>query len=647
MMASKRLMIVESSTKIKTLTRFLPPDIVVKACFGHVSDLPKRELGIDIGKQFKPHWKELSEKRGTIEQLKRAADASATVILATDPDLEGEAIAWHLTRVLKLAKERVVRVAFSSVTEAEVLRALNRPRKVDRNLVDAQIARRIVDRLVGYRVSPILWRHLRSGLSAGRVQSAALRLLVEREREISSFQPERSWQLTASFEAGVISGIYQTTFAAQDTAREALQGLLDHDFVISHIDRTTEHTSAPPPLRTATMQQEAGSRFGMSPKVTMTLAQGLYEAGQITYHRTDSVDVSPEAMQSLRTYISSTYGDRYLSEEQRSFRQAPRAQLAHECIRPTDWTRTAVSGGASRLYELIWTRAVASQMARARYDCCKLQVPYRTSYFLTSAKSLEFDGFLRAQGHSGETQSSGTMAILAGVKCGQRLKLHEGSAREQLTTPPPRYSESGLVKELERCGLGRPSTYANIVTTLQDRRYCETARPGATKVRLEAMSLRDGVITLGRRDQEVSNDRGRLAVSEIGQDVYSYLEKHFGCITDIAFTRDLELELDRIAAGSVKWVDIVKKFHDEFGPTVDTLMKTKALEKRIPRAIREVRRIGRHPDTGQMIETCKARYGPVVKMGDGYKTVFAKIDAGKMESLDLDGAVTILNRRMH
>lgn len=239
------------------------------------------------------------------------------------------------------------------------------------------------------------------------------------------------------------------------------------------------------------------------------------------------------------------------------------------------------------------------------------------------------------------------MALLADIKCGQRLALHEATAQEQLTTPPPRYSESGLVKELERCGLGRPSTYATIVTTLQDRRYCETARPAVSKVRLEAMSLRDGVVTLGKRDQQAPSDRGRLAVTEIGQDVYSYLDKHFGCITDIAFTRDLELELDRIAAGSVKWVDIVKKFHDEFGPTVDTLMKTKALEKRIPRAIREVRRIGRHPDTGQMIETCKARYGPVVKMGEGYKQVFAKIDSAKMESLDLDGAVTILNRKLH
>ena len=646
-MGSKRLMIVESSTKIKTLTRFLPPDIVVKACFGHVSDLPKRELGIDIGKHFKPHWKELSEKKGTIEQLKRAADASTTVILATDPDLEGEAIAWHLTRVLKLAKERVVRVAFCSVTEADVLGALSRPRKVDRNLVDAQIARRIVDRLVGYRVSPILWRHLKSGLSAGRVQSAALRLLVEHEREIEEFRSDRYWQLTADFEGGKISGTYQKLFATREEAREALEGLTKHECIVSHIDRTTEHSSAPPPLRTATMQQEAGSRFGMSPKVTMTLAQGLYEAGQITYHRTDSVDMSSEAMQSLRIHISSTYGDRYLSGEQRSFRQAPGAQLAHECIRPTDWTRTAVSGGASRLYELIWARAVASQMAKAVYDVCKLQIPYRDSHFLSSARSVDFDGFLRAHGRTSDTQSSGTMALLAEVKCGQRLALHEAAAREQLTTPPPRYSESGLVKELERCGLGRPSTYATIVTTLQDRRYCETARPSETKVRLEVMSLRDGVLTVGKRDQQVLSDRGRLTVTEIGQDVYSYLEKHFGCITDIAFTRDLELELDRIAAGTVKWVDIVKRFHDEFGPTVDTLMKTKALEKRIPRAIREVRRIGRHPDTGQMIETCKARYGPVVKMGEGYKQVFAKIDAAKMESLDLDGAVTILNRKLH
>ncbi|CAL8461346.1 g877 [Coccomyxa elongata] len=646
-MGSKRLMIVESSTKIKTLTRFLPPDIVVKACFGHVSDLPKRELGIDIGKQFRPHWRELQEKKGTIEALKRACEASTTVILATDPDLEGEAIAWHLTRVLKLAKERVVRVAFCSVTEAEVLRALHSPRKVDRNLVDAQIARRIVDRLVGYRVSPILWRHLKSGLSAGRVQSAALRLLVEREREIEGFQPERSWLLTASFEDGKVSGMYQKSFAARDEAREALEGMKDHECIISHIDRTTEHTSAPPPLRTSTLQQEAGSRFGMSPKVTMTLAQGLYEAGHITYHRTDSVDMSPEAMQGLRTYISGTYGERYLAAQQRSFRQAPGAQLAHECIRPTSWTRTAITGGAERLYDLIWTRAVASQMARAAYDVCKLQVPYRDSHYLVSARSVEFDGFLRASGHGGDSHGSGTMAMLASLKCGQRLTLHEGTAREQLTSPPPRYSESGFVKELERCGLGRPSTYATIVTTLQDRQYCESATPSKVKQRLEVMHLREGEIAAGKREQEAPNDRGRLTVTEIGQDVYSYLDRHFGCITDIAFTRELETELDRIAAGSAKWVDIVRKFHDEFGPTVDALMKTKALEKRIPRAIREVRRIGRHPDTGQMIETCKARYGPVVKMGDGYKTVFAKIDAASMDSLDLNAAVTILNRRMH
>jgi DNA topoisomerase-1 len=546
-----KLVIVESPTKAKTIAQYLGDDFVVRSSYGHVRDLPKAELGIDVDKDFKPSYIVPTKAKKNLTALKKEAAAADSVILATDEDREGEAIAWHLAQALKLKDAE--RIVFHEITESAIKRALEHPRAIMQDLVDAQQARRVLDRLVGYKLSPVLWKRYYRGLSAGRVQSVATRLIVEREREIEAFKPEEYWTIGALFGTETlpltaalaqIDGKALDKFAIPSEARakEILTDLEGAAYTIAAVERTQSSRMPHGPFTTSTMQQEANKRLRYSSKQTMMFAQGLYEAGYITYMRTDSVNLSEEALAKAKDFVEAQYGTKY--HTRRKFKtKSKSAQEAHEAIRPTDPSRTPESMAGTltpqqhKLYDLIWRRYLASQMAPAQFDATTIDITAKHYGFRASGSMLTFDGFLKVYPTKFED------AELPAVTEGQRLDLQELKPEQHFTKPPPRYNEASIIKTLEKEGIGRPSTYSSIISTIVTRKYVE-------------------------------KDRSRyFHPTEIGMQVNDFLVENFPRIVDVKFTSQMEDELDEIAAGKREWVPTIRAFYEPLA--VDLKAKTK------------------------------------------------------------------------
>lgn len=624
----KNLVIVESPAKARTIARYLGSDFKVMSSFGHIRDLPKKELGVDIKKNFEPTYIVPPDKAKVAKELKTAAKGT-TVWLASDEDREGEAIAWHVCVLLDLEPGKVRRIVFHEITQSAISEAISAPRSVDHKLVDAQQARRVLDRLVGYELSPVLWKKVRTGLSAGRVQSVAVRLIVEREREIKGFAPESSFKITAMFEAegSEVSAELPEKLNNASAARDFLQSLIGASFKVGEVVKKPGSRSPAAPFTTSTLQQEAGRRLGYSVRQTMTLAQKLYENGHITYMRTDSVNLAGVAISAAQKYINDKFGANYSHVRQYQTKSRG-AQEAHEAVRPTDISKLGAGqdSGQKKLYELIWRRTLASQMASAKVEKTEVSIDISTrgEKFIASGEVLVFDGFLKVYGGGKDDK------ILPDLKAGQQLKLKSAQALENFSRPPARYSEASLVKKLEELGIGRPSTYAPTISTIQDRGYVEkTDLEGETK-KLREITLQNRQLNERTIEAVVGTDRSKLLPTELAEIVNDFLVKYFGPIVDFGFTARAEEELDDIAEGKLAWRQMLKNFYDSFHPLIKKSRDVSRAEAM------KVREIGKHPETGEPIAARFGRFGPVLQMGasldkadkDAPKPKFAPLPEG-------------------
>jgi len=604
----KNLVIVESPAKAKTIARFLGKDYKVQSSFGHIRDLPKKELGVDIQKGFTPTYQTSPDKENVVKELKSAAKGH-TVWLASDEDREGEAIAWHIAYVLGLDPKKTNRIVFHEITEHAITNAVAKPRTIDMRLVDAQQARRILDRLVGYELSPVLWKKVRAGLSAGRVQSVAVRLVVERERETRDFKPEGSFKVTALFTAGQkeLAAELIDKIKTKDSAKKFLGDIAKAKFKVVSVEQKPGTRNPAAPFITSTLQQEAARRLGFSVRQTMSLAQRLYEHGHITYMRTDSTNLSSLAINAANKYIISKYGPKYAQTRQYQTKSKG-AQEAHEAIRPSHINILSAGADASqkKLYGLIWRRTVASQMAAAQVQKTEvtISISNRSENFLASGEVLTFDGFIKVYGGGKDDR------ILPEVKEGQALDLKSASALQNFTRPPARYSEATLVRKLEELGIGRPSTYAPTISTIQDREYVEKKDlEGETRDFLE-IYLQKGKVAERTQNVTVGADRGKLLPTTLAEIVTDFLVKYFPSIVDYNFTAKAEKELDDIADGNLTWKQMLEKFYKQFHPMVKKSQGASRAEAS------QQRKLGKDPKTGQAVYARFGRFGPMLQMGE-------------------------------
>ena len=640
----KNLVIVESPAKAKTVARYLGKDFKVMSSFGHIRDLPKKDIGVNIEKDFEPTYQIPPDKEKIAKELKTAAKGS-TVWLASDEDREGEAIAWHVSVLLGLPPEKTNRIVFHEITEPAITAAIRSPRTIDRKLVDAQQARRVLDRLVGYELSPVLWKKVRTGLSAGRVQSVAVRLIVEREREIKAFEPESSFKVTAVFDAKgkELLAELPDKLADDKAAKEFLQALVAAAFKVDAIEKIPGTRSPAAPFTTSTLQQEAARRLGYSVRQTMTIAQKLYENGHITYMRTDSVNLAGVAIDAAKKYISDNFGANYVTIRQYKTKSRG-AQEAHEAIRPTHIGTLSAGAdtGQKKLYELIWRRAVASQMAAAKIEKTevKIDISSRPEKFVASGEILVFDGFLKVYGGGKDDK------ILPDLTKGQELKLKAAQALENFSRPPARYSEATLVKKLEELGIGRPSTYAPTIGTIQDRGYIEKKDLDGETRALREIRLEKGAIKEQTQEVITGADRAKLLPTELAEIVNDFLVKYFAPIIDYDFTAKAEEELDDIAEGKRAWQEMLKQFYEFFHPLVEKSQDASRAEAM------KVREIGKDPKSGDPIQARFGRFGPVLQMGnspssgekDAPKPRFAPLPADTtIETVTLKQALPMFN----
>ena len=637
---SKNLVIVESPAKAKTIEKFLGKDYHVLSSFGHIRDLPKRNLSIDIEHGFTPEYEIQPDKKALITQLSKAAKEADFVWLASDEDREGEAIAWHLDQVLKLDPAKTKRIVFNEITKSAILHAIANPRDLDYDLVDAQQARRVLDRLVGYEISPLLWRKVRPNLSAGRVQSVAVRLVVEREEEIKNFKETSVYKVTASF--GDFTAELNTRFKTEEEAKAFLESCASASFTVSALEVKPTKRYPAPPFTTSTLQQEASRKLGFSVSRTMTLAQQLYEEGYITYMRTDSVNLSTFALQMAKEQITEAYGERY-SHPRNFSTKTKGAQEAHEAIRPTQMSRTAISGdpSAARLYDLIRKRAIASQMSEAEIE--KTQVNISVSghqeYFIAKGEVVLFDGFLKVYTESkDDEEDEKDESRLPALQQGQSLELHRMGAREVFSQHSPRYSEASLVKKLEELGIGRPSTYAPTISTIIKREYvAKEDRPGHIRP-YTALELKDGKVETRHLQENTGAEKAKLFPTDIGILVNQFLVKYFAPIMDYGFTADVEKQFDEIAQGEVKWnkmiADFYKPFHKQVEDTAEHSEKVSG-----------ERLLGVDPASGKKVYVKLGRFGPMVQKGDAQdeeKPAFASLKKGmSMEEISLEQALEL------
>jgi len=605
---AKNLVIVESPAKARTIGQFLGKDYTVKSSFGHIRDLPAKGLNIDIAKNFEPTYATNPDKRKVVSELKAAAKG-AEVWLASDEDREGEAIAWHLTQTLKLDPTKTKRIVFHEITKPAIKAAIKNPRTVDLHLVDAYQARRVLDRLVGYELSPVLWKKVRSGLSAGRVQSVAVRIIVDREREIREFSPESTFKVTAEFAATgeIFPAELNTKLSDVSGATAWLEAVKDAEYKVADIATKPGTRSPGAPFTTSTLQQEASRRLGYSVRQTMTLAQRLYESGHITYMRTDSTTLSGLAINAAKEFIAKNYGQQYHQVRQYKTKNQS-AQEAHEAIRPTHFNVQAAGDDdqQQKLYQLIWQRAIASQMAPAQVEKTEVTITVSTKpeQFIAKGEMLQFDGFMKVYGGGKDD------VILPALQIGDELTANRITATETFSRPPARFSEASLVRQLEELGIGRPSTYASTISTIQTRGYIEKRDLDGTERIVQIVELVNGKVTPSSKTEITGADRGKLVPTPIAEVTTDFLIKYFPNIVDYDFTATVEEEFDDVARGKENWRKMIGDFYKEFHPLIQGSADVSREE------VSQAREVGIDPKSGKPILARFGRYGPMLQLGD-------------------------------
>jgi len=626
---AKNLVIVESPAKAKTIEKFLGKDYKVESSFGHIADLPSKELGVDVEKDFSPKYIVDQDKKALVKKLKDLAKKADTIWLASDEDREGEAISWHLAETLGLDRSKTKRIVFNSITKSAIQKAIENPREINYNLVNAQQARRVLDRLVGYELSPVLWKKIKPGLSAGRVQSVAVRLIVERERDTDVFKPDASYKVVAEFktEKGNVFGAkLGKSFKTKEEAQVFLNKNAGSLFNVESLDKKLAKKSPAAPFTTSTLQQEASRKLYFSVARTMQVAQRLYEAGLITYMRTDSVNLSGEAIGAAKDTIIQNYGEQY--SKVRNYKgKSKGAQEAHEAIRPTDMNLQSPSleRDQSKLYELIWKRTLASQMSDAQLERTNVKIK-SDSYqeeFTANGEVIKFDGFLKVylEGKDEEDLAEEQEGLLPAMKTGDQLFYNYITATERFTRPPYRYTEATLVKKLEELGIGRPSTYAPTISTIQNRGYVEKGSIEGEERKYSQLILKSDKVEEKSLTEVIGSDKGKLVPTDIGMIVNDFLVNHFAHILDYNFTAKVEKDFDEIAEGQEDWKKVMKDFYKDFHP------KVLDVEENAERASGE-RVLGKDPKSGRQVAVRLGRFGPMVQIGtveDEDKPLFASL----------------------
>ena len=646
---AKNLVIVESPAKAKTIQKFLGNEYKVMSSFGHIRDLHKKNFSIDVEDGFKPIYEIPEDKEEQVKKLKDEAAKADLVWLASDEDREGEAIAWHLFEVLGLSDENTRRIVFHEITEPAILEAIQHPRNIDLNLVDAQQARRVLDRIVGFELSPVLWRKIKPGLSAGRVQSVAVRLVAEREKEIKAFKSEPYYRIAAQFadaQGAEFTAELNKHMKDHDEAHAFLEDCKDAHYTVSSVAVKPVKRSPAPPFTTSTLQQEAARKLGLSVKQTMRLAQRLYEEGLITYMRTDSVNLSKLALGAISKEIKEGIGEQYL--KLRHYRTTSKgAQEAHEAIRPTYVSNHTITGTPQekKLYDLIWKRTIASQMADAQLEktTANIAVDGRKEYFVAEGEVVKFDGFLKVYFESSDDTIATPQDVhtLPALKGGDALEAQVINAIQRFTQQPNRYTEASLVRRLEELGIGRPSTYAPIISTIQDRNYVEKGESKGQKREYEVITLKGGKITTGKKSELYGVEKGKLIPTDVGMVVNEFLVKYFPSIMDYNFTAKVENEFDEVAKGNVVWNKEIADFYEGFHPSI-----SKVSSLRLEHKVGE-RLLGNDPQTGLPVMVKIGRYGPLVQMGSAdneTKPRFASLQRGQsIETLTLEEAIKLFD----
>jgi DNA topoisomerase-1 len=648
---AKNLLIVESPAKAKTIEGYLGKEFTVKSSYGHIRDLVKSEDAIDTANNFSQKYEVPADKKQVVSELKKLAKEAEMVWLASDEDREGEAISWHLYETLGLKDATTKRIVFHEITKPAILRAIDTPRKIDYNLVNAQQARRVLDRLVGFELSPVLWKKVKPSLSAGRVQSVAVRLIVDREREVNKFKSEAAFKIVAIFGKGkdAFKAELAERFSQQEDAEKFLNDCLGADFDIRSLETKPAKRSPAAPFTTSTLQQEASRKLGYSVARTMQVAQRLYESGYITYMRTDSVNLSETALDAAQKEIVSAYGDKYHQLRKYKTKNAS-AQEAHEAIRPTYFNNHTIDGESAekRLYELIWKRAIASQMSEAQFEktTAKISISTRKEELTANGEVMKFDGFLKvyleSEDEEDDTPQDGENAMLPPLTRGQRLALQEMSATERFSRPPARYTEASLVKKLEELGIGRPSTYAPTISTIQNRGYVvKEEREGKVRA-FRVLTLKGDSIVKENKTENTGAERGKLFPTDIGAVVNDFLVQYFKDIVDFNFTASVEKQFDEIAQGLKEWTDMLHDFYNPFHKEVQDTIET------ADKATGE-RELGTHPESGKKISVRIGRYGPFVQVGESTteenkdeKPLYASLRNGQsIETISLEEALEL------
>ena len=639
------LVIVESPAKAKTIEKYLGNEFKVASSFGHISDLPSKNIGIDIENDFKPNYEVSSDKKTVVKNLKDLVKKSKTVWLASDEDREGEAIAWHLFRTLKLNADNTKRIVFNEITKSAITNAVNNPRSINYNLVDAQQARRVLDRIVGYELSPVLWRKVKGGLSAGRVQSVAVRLLVEKEREIRDYVSTSSFKVEAIFKNSKgkeFTARLSNEFNSKEDAVAFLNNSNGATFSVSEIVKKPLKKSAPAPFTTSTLQQEASRKLSFPVSKTMSVAQRLYESGHITYMRTDSVNLSSLAIDEAKKQVITAFGESY-SNPKNYNTKSKSAQQAHEAVRPTNFSMSVDSikdYDQKRLYSLILNRTLASQMKPAELEKTNIKISNSkdAEIFFASGEVIKFDGYLKLYQVSKDDDNGENDGILPGFNENEVLELCNIFAQQKFSRPPYRYSEASLVKKLEELGIGRPSTYAPTISTIQNRGYVEKGSTEAKSRSVTKINLIDGVISEEALSEKFGSDKGKLIPTDIGMIVTDFLTNHFEYIMDYNFTARVEQDFDSIAEGKKDWTEMMKKFYGNFHPVVEDVQQNASREsgKRI---------LGTHPENNKEISVRLGKFGPMVQIGtvdDEEKPKFASLPQDlQIESVTLDEALSL------
>ena len=645
----KNLVIVESPAKAKTIEKFLGKEYKVMSSYGHIRDLKKKEMSIDT-KSLEPEYEIPEEKIKLVKELKSNAEKAEKVWLASDEDREGEAISWHLCEVLGLDEEKTNRIVFHEITKPAILNAIETPRHLDMNLVNAQQARRVLDRLVGFKLSPVLWRKVKPALSAGRVQSVAVRLIVEREREIQNFNSEPYYSINGIFAITNADGSQtevKATLAQRMKTHEEVEQFLEKckeaSYVIDAVVKKPMKRTPAPPFTTSTLQQEAARKLGFTVSQTMMVAQHLYEHGQITYMRTDSVNLSGLCINASKEEITKLYGEEY-SKVRQYHTNAKGAQEAHEAIRPTYMENTSIEGTSQekKLYELIWKRTIASQMADAEIEktTVNISISGTDEVFVAQGEVVKFDGFIKVYRESVDDEEQEEEShVLPPLKKGMELTRREIQATERFSQSPLRYTEASLVKKLEELGIGRPSTYAPTISTIQQREYVHKGDKKGEERFYTIDTLKGKVITQKKRKEMAGSDKGKLLPTDIGMVVNDFLMKYFPTIMDYNFTAKVEQDFDKIAEGGEKWTDMMKSFYKKFEPTVEKTLNARQEHKA------GERQLGIDPKSGKPVFVKIGRFGPVVQIGsaeDTEKPRFAQIPSDKsMENITLEEAMEL------